>query len=201
MVKPLVHYFMNDKKLDSKIRLLTYNYNDAHFNFHSDLGVFSKNKIDYGSRLLVEAFLSFNKENKKSVLDVGSGFGFLGITISKILDCPVDMIDVNERAIHLTKMNIKENQVEGNAFISDMYESVNSKYDVIITNPPIKAGKKVYLNILLDAKEYLNECGELWFVIRVNHGAKSVIKCLENVYFCEIMNKSKGFLIIKAKIR
>lgn len=195
------HYFTNNENLDSNLRVLTYNYKGETFSFYSDLGVFSKDRIDYGSRLLVETFFELNKRKSNRVLDVGCGIGYIGITISKILNISSDMIDINKRCIHLTEMNIKKNDVRGNVFLSNIYENVTNKYDLIISNPPIRAGKQIVLEILLKAKEYLMEEGELWFVMRKDHGAKSTLKCLENVYNCEIMKKNKGFYIIKCKIR
>ena len=137
----------------------------------------------------------------KTVLDVGCGYGFMGISIAKKYNCKVDMIDVNERAIHLTKKNISINKVEGKAFVSYIYENVKDKYDLIITNPPIRAGKEVVLKILKEASMYLNPDGELWFVIRKDQGAKSVKKELENNYNCLVVAKNKGFYVIKAKKR
>ena len=101
------HYFENDKNLKSEIRELSYKYNSSFFIFYSDNGVFSKNNIDYGSRLLIETYLKENDINEKRVLDVGCGYGFLGIMVSRVTDSYVEMIDINKRAVHLTNMNIK----------------------------------------------------------------------------------------------
>ena len=79
---------------------------------------------------------------------MGCGVGFIGIMLSKLKNINFDMVDVNNRAIHLTNMNIKSNKVKANVFVSDMYDKINDKYDLIITNPPIRAGKGVYLTIL-----------------------------------------------------
>ena len=110
------------------------------------------------------------------------------------------MIDINKRAIHLCEMNIKSNKVKAKVFESNIYENVKDKYDVIITNPPIRAGKKIVLEILERAKEFLNKDGELWFVIRKDQGAKSIAEELKNTYNLEILKKSKGFYIFKAKM-
>lgn len=193
------HYFTNNEALKSELRTITYKYKEYVFYFNSDNGVFSKDKIDYGSRLLVETFLETNKEKVESLLDVGCGYGFMGIVISKILDCSATLIDVNKRAVHLTKMNIKENNVNAESFVSDVYENVTKKYDCIVTNPPIRAGKEIVLKILNNAKEYLSDTGTLWFVIRKNQGAKSTIKELENSYITNLIKKDKGFYIINAK--
>jgi len=198
-VTRLAHYFTNNEDLKSEIKKLTYKFNDNTLTFFSDNGVFSKSKIDFGSISLVETFLKSQNKSINTILDVGCGYGFMGITISKILKCHVDMIDINKRALHLANKNIINNEVDAEAFLSNIYENVTNKYDVIITNPPIRAGKQVVLEILEKAKDYLNEDGELWFVIRKDQGAKSIAKLLENSYFCEEVCKNKGFYIFKAK--
>jgi len=199
-VTRLEHYFTNNENLKSEIKEINYELNNQKFIFLSDNGVFSKDKVDFGSKSLVETFLA-SIENVDNVLDVGCGYGFMGITISKILDCHVDMIDINKRALHLAKKNIAANKVDADVIESNIYENVTNKYDVIITNPPIRAGKKVVLEILEKAKDYLKDNGELWFVIRKDQGAKSIVKLLKNSYFCEEVCKNKGFYIFKAKKR
>ena len=194
-----MQYFDNNDNLRSELRKIKYSYKDYNFIFNSDLGVFSKDKIDEGSKLLAHSYFELGKDNVK-VLDVGCGIGFLGITISKIKNCDVDMIDINNRAIHLCKMNIKENNVEARVWNSNIYDKVNDKYDVIITNPPIRAGKGVYLTIINDAFKYLNDKGELWFVMRTNHGVKTVIKNLKENYLVDVLNKDKGFYIVRVKV-
>ena len=193
-------YFEYDESLKSEYRNIIYKYENYNFNFTSDLGVFSKDKIDFASRFLVETYFKYGKKNI-SCLDVGCGYGFIGITISKIMNNSFDMIDINKRAIHLTNMNIKSNNIEANAFISDIYNQVNKKYDLIITNPPIRAGKEVYMSILLNASNYLSDDGELWFVMNKKHGVKSTIEKLKSVYETDIKDKDKGFFVIICKKR
>ena len=109
------------------------------------------------------------------------------------------MVDVNNRCLHLATQNIKNNKVDAFAFYSDALDSVNKKYDLIVTNPPIRAGKKVVNKILFDAMIHLLPGCSLWFVIRKNQGAKSAIKDLESQgYVVEILEKDKGFYIMKA---
>ena len=196
----LEHYFTNNKELKSEFRTIKYTYDIYSFTFTSDNGVFSKSKIDFGSKTLIETYLKENKKKVNSILDVGCGYGFMGIVLSKILNVKATLIDVNKRAVHLTEKNIKENKVNAEAIVSDIYETVQNKYDLIITNPPIRAGKQVVYEILNSAKNYLNENGEVWFVIRRDQGAKSTMKALENIYKIELIKKEKGFFIIKAKI-
>lgn len=192
------HYFTNNDNLKSDFRTIVYKYGDFVMEFTSDLGVFSKDKVDFGSRLLMETYFKHGRRNV-NVLDVGCGYGIMGISLSKIMDTKSTLVDVNKRAVHLSKMNIKSNKVNAEAFESDIYSNVTEKYDVIITNPPIRAGKQTVMTFLLGAKEHLAENGELWIVIRKDQGAKSAMEKLKEVYNIEVLEKSKGFFIIVAK--
>lgn len=197
---PLEHYFTNNNNLKSEIREIPFEYNGTLFTFLSDNGVFAKNKIDYASKLLVESFIENHKDKQnKTLLDLGCGYGFMGIVISKILNYKAELIDINKRAVHLSERNIKLNKVNATSYESNVYENVSSKFDYIITNPPIRAGKETVLNILNNAKEHLSEDGELWFVINKDHGAKSTKKVVSECYNVEEITKSKGFYIFKAK--
>ena len=193
------HYFENDMNLKSKIRELSYKYNSSFFMFYSDNGVFSKNSIDFGSRLLLETYFEENLTNKR-VLDVGCGYGFLGIMIGNITDSYVEMVDINKRAVHLTNMNIKRyKDFKGKTYVSDGYSAVLDKYDIIITNPPIRVGKDKVLQILLGAFDHLEKDGLLYYVIRKDQGALSIKKILEeNGIKVNVINRDKGYFIFKA---
>lgn len=193
------HYFMNDENLVSQVRELIYKYASFSFTFFSDNGVFSKKSIDYGSKLLLESYLRDDTASRK-VLDVGCGYGFIGTVISIVNGSYVDMVDVNKRAVHLTKRNIKKyDNFKGSVFLSDAYSEVKDTYDVIITNPPIRVGKQKLLEILTSAFDHLNEDGVLYFVIRKDQGALSIKKILENDRIVETINKDKGYFIYKVK--
>ena len=168
------------------------------FIFYTDNGVFSKDGLDFGSRLLLETIPL--EEVGGKVLDMGCGYGVLGIVLNKVTSCAVDMVDVNLRARHLSQINIRENHcLNVQAFESNVYENIKDKYSCIITNPPIRAGKKVVYDILMNARDYLEKDGVLFLVIRKEQGAKSLIVDLEKLYIVEILEKKKGFFILKCK--
>ena len=192
------HYFENDQNLPSNLKKTTTTLFNQNFIFYTDNGVFAKHGLDYGSRLLLESLPYDSLEGP--VLDIGCGYGVLGIVVNKKTNLEVDMIDVNKRAVHLSKRNIKENKCSNtNAFISNCYESITKKYKTIITNPPIRAGKKIVYDILLNARNHLEPEGTLYLVIRKEQGAKSTIIDLKKYYDVSIINKSKGFYIINEK--
>lgn len=192
------HYFTNNNNLIEDIHEINTKVKNTIFTFYTDNGVFSKRGLDYGTRFLLE---NLDIENKNSFLDVGCGCGPIGIYIAKQNDnYIVDMIDVNEKVIKLVKKAFIKNKINnGNVFISDAYKNVKNKYDMIITNPPIHAGKKKVYEIIKNSKDYLNDDGELWIVIRKDQGAKSLIKDMNNIYNFEIIKKNNGFYVLKAK--
>ena len=188
-------YFDNEKLPSKLVRTSSFVLGN-HFIFFTDNGVFSKDGLDFGSRLLLESIPL--EEVGGKVLDMGCGYGVFGIVLNKVISCEVDMVDVNLRAMHLAEINAKENRCTGvSIFESNCYENVNSKYSCVITNPPIRAGKKVVYDIVMNARDYLEENGHLFLVIRKEQGAKSLIVDLEKVYNVEVIQKKKGFYIIK----
>ena len=191
-------YFTNNKELKSEVRVIKYTYGSNCYEFLSDNGVFSKNKIDFGSITLIETYLK-NKKDIKSFLDVGCGYGFLSIILARELKISGVGVDVNLRALDLAQKNAKLNQVSVSFKESNIYENVEGAFDLIITNPPIRAGKEVVMNILVDAQKHLNPDGEVWAVIRKDQGAKSIIKVLLDTYRVEVKEKNKGFYVFCCK--
>ena len=192
------HYFTNEK-LESKIKKVLIKIEDKTFTFNTDLGVFSKKGLDFGSRTLINALLKENLTG--NLLDVGCGYGVIGIILSTFFSLNCDMIDVNKRAVHLSCMNIKENKLSDKvmAFESNIYDNVTKKYDYIVTNPPIRAGKNVVYKILFEAKEHLKNNGTLYYVVNKNQGALTTNKDLEKIADVKVIEKNKGFYVFKVK--
>lgn len=194
----MAQYFDNID-LKSEIRKFEVKIFDLILKFNSDNGVFCKEHLDFGTRLLLEN-IPWN-EVEGDILDIGCGYGPIGIIAHKITGNNITMCDVNRRALHLAQMNVKENKVEANIIESNCYENIDGIFDTIITNPPIRAGKKILYEILFGAKEHLTSNGKLYLVIHKDQGAKSLIKDLEKSYNVEVLEKNKGFFVIKCKIR
>lgn len=193
----MAHYFTNDENLKSDIKRVDVTINDVNFYFYTDNGVFSKGELDFGTELLLKTF-DYSFAQEKRVLDIGCGCGPIGIYTSK-LGFAVDMSDVNERAVNLSRNAVLEQKLNAQVFISDAYENINNKYNYIISNPPIRVGKTKLYEIVMNAKDYLTSDGELWIVVRKKQGADSIIKDMKMIYnnVC-IVKKKKGFYIVKA---
>jgi 16S rRNA (guanine1207-N2)-methyltransferase len=163
--------------------------------FACDRGVFSKGEIDEGTRILLEALPPL----KGRVLDLGCGWGPVGITLGKLYhDLSVLMSDVNQRAVDLAKTNIKKNGLQNvEAVASDGFDMLEGTFDCIITNPPIRAGKQTIYRLFDDAIKHLNPGGSLFIVIRRQQGAESALKHLGECAW--VIEKKKGFWVIEAK--
>ena len=193
------HYFINDDNLKSDIKEYQTKFENRLFKFKTDNGVFSKGELDFGSYLLISTVLK--EKIGGNVLDLGCGYGVIGIILNKLRNVYVDLIDVNKRAIHLTKLNIVDNECSNiNCFLSDGYENIDKKYNIIISNPPIRIGKEKLYNLIITSKEYLLDNGKIYLVIRKEQGAKSFIKDMEKYYKIEILEKKKGFFVICLKL-
>ena len=188
-------YFDNDKNIKSERKIIKFNFDNKVFSIYSDNGVFSKDRFDYGTRVLLNS-VDIDKLSG-NVLDLGCGLGVVGVilgTFNKGIN--IDMVDINERAIDLAKNNLVLNNIKANVFVSDIYSNIDNKYDFIITNPPIRAGKNVIRGFLLGSYDYLKDDGILYFVMRKDHGVKSMIKELSVKFNTSIVNKDKGFYVV-----
>lgn len=195
----MAHYFTNEENLKSEIEKVIVEINGIPFYFYTDNGVFSKGELDFGTELLLKNF-KYDNPNNKTLLDIGCGCGPIGIYASH-LGFTVDMSDVNKRAIHLSKMSLKEQGLNANVFESDAYKNITNKYDYIVSNPPIRVGKEKLYEIVMNAKEHLKDDGSLWIVVRKQQGAESMVRDMKNAYkTVEVVAKKKGFFIIKASL-
>ncbi|UNK17972.1 class I SAM-dependent methyltransferase [Paenibacillus sp. N3/727] len=196
---PNQHYYTNQPVTEHNRRELETVLRGSKFKFISDAGVFSKSGVDYGSKVLIEAL---DIPSGSHVLDVGCGYGPIGLSAAKIAkEGHVTMIDINSRAIELAKENARLNGI-GNVTImeSDLFTAVEGKeFDIVLTNPPIRAGKETVHKIFEQAFEHLKDQGQLWVVIQKKQGSPSAKAKLESLFSqVEEVTKDKGYRIFKA---
>ena len=165
--------------------------------FATDTGVFSKGELDTGTRLLLDAL----PELSGSVLDAGCGWGPIGIAVAKHFpQTAVTMLDVNRRALALTERNAQTNGVAVRVVESDGLAAVQGeRFDWVLTNPPIRAGKAVIYRMFADAAKLLNDGGSLILVIRKQQGAASCTDYLKTLFArVEVLDRSAGFRVLQA---
>ncbi len=166
----------------------------------TDSGVFSRDTVDYGSRVLIDAF-EWGELPEGSLLDVGCGYGPVGLALAYASQRPVEMIDINQRAVDLAKGNAQRNGIEQvDIHQSNIYAQLNQPaYAAILSNPPIRAGKEVVHEILTGAFPLLKAGGTLTIVIQKKQGAPSAQKKMQETFGnAEIIKKDKGYYIIQS---
>ena len=195
------HYFTDNRHLAENRKEISFRFWCFTYTFITDNGVFSKGGVDFGTQVLLKT-LCERGELGEHILDVGCGYGVIGITLKKIYPkAQMEMVDVNPRAVTLAIDNAKKNNIEADIHESDVYEHVEGHtFTDIITNPPIRAGKKVIYKIFEEAYDHLGTQGNLWVVIRKQQGAASAVTKIKEVFGnCEIIHKEKGYFILNAK--
>lgn len=194
------HYFSQKPQSISSPKTWSYQLKGKIYTFTSDVGIFSKNEVDFGSRLLIEQFEP--PEVTGDFLDLGCGYGPVGIVLSDHHeDRNIVMADVNERAVMLAEQNAEHNSVHNVECIqSDRFANMRQRsFAAILTNPPIRAGKRVVHKMLEESKAALYEHGELWVVIQKKQGAPSAMGKLEDLFGeVEVVTRKKGYYILRA---
>lgn len=194
-------YFDNNEELSHDFHQYSFSLLGEEFSFISDSGVFCKDGLDDGSRLLLETIAKTDLGN--SILDMGCGIGPIGLLLAHFdKNRHVTLVDVNRRALDCAKQNAAKLGLSSRVdiFESDVYSNINSSFSTIVTNPPIRAGKKVTYAMYAGAISHLNEGGQLILVIRKQQGASSCQEYLKTMFKeVEVVKSKKGYRILIAK--
>lgn len=195
------HYYSANPESMSNEREIRYEMKGKVFKFITDNGVFSKGHVDFATDFMLRTIIEDGLDG--DVLDMGCGYGVIGITVSSLCQgvSKVTMCDINNRAIELSIKNAIKNKVDNaKIFASDGFENVEGIFDVIITNPPIRAGKAVIYKMYDDAKSHLKDGGTFYLVINKKHGAPSTINHLNELFSkVEVLDKKAGFNVIRCE--
>ena len=199
------HYFSEKPEIKSEKKRIKYTIQNKKFEFITDNGVFSKSKVDFGTDLMLNEFLKKNRGlevEKIKILDIGCGYGVVSVILKSFYpEISITLSDVNERALELSEENLKKYGISDYHIIkSSAFEKITEKFDVILSNPPIRAGKDIIFKIYSEAYEHLNENGEFYCVIQTKHGAKSTQKKLMEIFGnCDTVTIDGGYRIFLSK--
>lgn len=194
------HYYTNDPDLPHDEQTFSYELAGHRLQFTADNGVFSKRTVDFGSRTLIDTVVAQSLP-AGPLLDVGCGYGPIGLALAKRFpERHVTMSDVNERALGLAKRNADANQIANVTILeSSVYEQIEGQFGVIVTNPPIRAGKAIVSAILAGAHEHLVTGGQLYCVIQKKQGAPSALKLMQATFAsAEKIKMEHGYYILRA---
>ena len=188
------HYFIENHDVITHERELTAEIFGMQFSFLTNNGLFSCDKIDEVSRTLIENLPAING----SLLDLGCGYGVIGITLAKKYGVTLTMSDVNSIAIDYALRNAVRNNIDATAIHSNSFENIHENFDNITLNPPIHAGKDIMYKMYEDAAQHLNVSGSFYVIIQKKHGAETTARKLNEIFGnCSIIYKKKGCFIFR----
>ena len=152
------HYFTDNRQLPQNRKEISFRFSGFMLKFVTDNGVFSKNRVDLGTEVFLKTLSTQMLGDR--VLDLGCGYGVIGITVKKMSPhSQVLMADVNPRAVELAVLNAQKNGVEAEARISDCFANIAETLSDILINPPIRAGKQVIFAMFEQALAHLEQGG------------------------------------------
>ena len=194
------HYYSQKPSTAHDFEEWQFELKGKNFHFVTDSGVFSRDTVDYGSRVLIDAF-TWEELPEGAILDLGCGYGPIGLSLAFASGRSFEMVDINERAVDLAQRNAQRNGIENvdihtSNIYADLYQET---YAAILSDPPIRAGKKVVHEILTEAFPRLQTGGTLTIVIQKKQGAPSAQKKMQETFGnAEIIQKDKGYYIIQS---
>ncbi|MCL2446792.1 MAG: methyltransferase [Oscillospiraceae bacterium] len=187
------HYFTNNDNLPDDLRSFAYYFSGHTLRFTSNSGTFSHGHVDPLSHLLINTMPPVQGR----LLDLGCGWGAMGISLCKAHNLYTTLADVNPRALHCAELNCRQNDVNCTIIQSDCFDQISGTFDTIVLNPPIHAGKEVMWRMFGGAFEHLNPSGKFYIVVLEKHGAKSVMRKLSEIFgSCEMLYKKKGEYVL-----
>ncbi|MBU6998714.1 MAG: class I SAM-dependent methyltransferase [Theionarchaea archaeon] len=172
------HYFTHSPTSKETLIEITERIRGRQVQFRTSRGVFSRQRVDFGTKLLTE---SVRIAPGNWLLDVGCGYGVIGITLSFFCQYVV-LLDVNERACRLARENAVLNRSENAVVLCGTPSCMKPMFDVVVMNPPIRAGKKAVFTLISQGKQLLNPSGAFYIVARTKQGAKSIFSYLEEEF-------------------
>ena len=196
----MAHYFTNETgdRREYERRLT---FGGREFLFTTSDGVFSKRDLDEGTVRLLEAALPHIKEGPATMVDLGCGYGAIGVIIAVFRpEIRCLMFDINEKAVELANINIQNNGLGKRAVAAggDGLAGLLETVDYIVTNPPFRAGKQVVLRFFAQSHGALAPDGALFVVLRKQQGAQSYIRAIEDIFGnCDVLLKKKGYVVVK----
>ncbi|MCL2071791.1 MAG: methyltransferase [Oscillospiraceae bacterium] len=194
------HYFTNNEHQKYSLSYIDYCFKEEKFRFATTSGIFSKAHVDYATDILLNAIPPLAENG--TLLDMGCGYGPIGIVLAKCFGLKLTQADVNKAAADLARLNCKYNGVKSDVIVSDCFDGIKGKFDTIVINPPIHAGKSVTYKMYEDSLCYLNSGGCLYVVTLKKHGAESTLQKLREVFDnrVEIIYKKKGIYVFVSRL-
>lgn len=194
------HYFVKHPKSKLKLGIIRTYLRGRPFEFLTASGVFSKKRLDLGTRLLIESMIL---PREGCILDVGCGYGAVGIAAAIFNpNLSIVMVDVNERAVWLAKQNIENNCVDNvEVRQGNLYEAVEGlNFNCVLSNPPVSAGMETVKAIIAGALECMKSKALFQMVVRSKVGGKRLCAILEETFGnADVLARESGYRVLVSK--
>lgn len=194
------HYFVSQEYSKEKVFSFNARFLGENFCFASCPDVFSKNELDYGSLVLAKSIVQHQQIFSGKIMDMCCGYGTIAILLSRFVVGEYYLSDVNSTAVELAKINAQNNSPLincDNIYVGDMFDNIDMVFNHIVSNPPIKVGKKYLINFVEGSYSHLDNGGTLTLVIKKNLGADSCKKLMQNVFGnAEVWERDKGYYVL-----
>lgn len=175
------HYYSEEPQSVLRVRDVELKLKNGHvYKFKSPSGVYSFGKVDKATEILINHCENISGK----VLDIGCGYGVIGITLKKENpSIELFMSDVNKRAVEFAKINAKDNNIQADIRQGNLYEPWEGYlFDHIISNPPIVAGKEVWMKLVEGAFQHLKDGGTLQLVAYHNKGGERIKNYMREIF-------------------
>lgn len=192
------HYYTKNPTSELTTKILNLKLkNDHEYSFEAPSGVYGKKRVDRATIALIE---NMEMDGRK-ILDIGCGYGVIGITIKKEYPTTeVYMSDINKRAVDYAGKNAKDNNADievRHGYLFEPWEE--EKFDMIVSNPPIVAGKEIWMELVEQAKDHLNENGTIQLVAFHNKGGKRIMEYMKEIFGnSKVIAKDGGARVYKS---
>ena len=192
------HYFTADPAVPFQRVPVTVRAWGRELTVSSGSGVFSQGRVDLGTSVLLR---SVEPPARGEVLDLGCGYGTIGLAVAAAGDARVTGVDVNERAVLLANENAAALGL-ADRFRATTPEQVpqDATYDEIWSNPPIRIGKQALHKLLLTWLARLRPGGRGVLVVGRNLGADSLQRWLtDQGWPTQRLASAKGFRVLEVR--
>jgi len=194
------HYFTAHPKSKPRLGIIRTNLRGKPFEFLTASGVFSKKRVDLGTRLLIESMIV---PEEGHVLDVGCGYGAVGIAAAIFNpNLRVVMVDVNERAVRLARRNIEINHVDNaEVRLGHLYEPVKGlMFNCILSNPPVSAGMETVKAIIAGAPKHMASKARFQMVVRSKIAGERLLGIFEEAFGnVSVLARKSGYRVLMAE--
>ena len=188
------HYFAAHPKSKMGLGVIRTSLCGKSFEFLTASGVFSKKRVDLGTRLLIESMVL---PREGYVLDVGCGYGIAAATFNH--DLRVVMVDVNERAVRLARRNVEINNVQ-NVVVKrgHLYEPVKGVvFNCVLSNPPVSAGMETVKAIICQAPNHMANRALFQIVVKSKVGGKRLLTFFEEAFGnVRVLARKSGYRVL-----